>query len=60
MSNPNGTTRPRYNVKGRMASIQQAKDHKRKRAYEPDDSNAEMIDPEERKRRKQEVRYTFL
>lgn len=43
-----------------MASLQQAKDQKRKRAYEPDDSNAEMIDPEERKRRKQDVRSLNL
>lgn len=56
MSNLNGTTRPRYNIKGRMASLQQAKDNKRKRAYEPDDSNVDIIDPEERKKRKAEVR----
>ena len=38
-----------------MASLQKEKDSKRKRAYEPDDSNVDMIDPEERKRKKLEV-----
>lgn len=38
-----------------MASLQKDKDSKRKRAYEPDDSNVDLIDPEERKRKKLEV-----
>jgi hypothetical protein len=52
--------RPRYNQKGRAASIQQAADagqhNKRKREYDVDDSNAEILDPEQRKKRRAEVR----
>jgi ATP-dependent RNA helicase DHX37/DHR1 len=50
-----GHSRPRYNQKGRQASADAAADGKRKRAYEPDDSNAEIIDPAEKKRRREEV-----
>lgn len=59
--------KPRYNIKGRAASIAQAqivsdgKHNKRKRGYEltqegdiEDDSNAEIIDEVARKKRRDE------
>lgn len=52
------TVRPRYNQKGRAASIAAATDgshNKRKREYEVDDSNAEIIDEEARKKKKEIV-----
>lgn len=52
------TVRPRYNQKGRAASIAAATDgshNKRKREYEVDDSNAEIIDEEARKKKKDVV-----
>lgn len=53
--------RPRYNQKGRAASIAahaaaaEGKHHKRKREYEVDDSNMEIIDEVARKKIKDEV-----
>lgn len=49
--------RPRYNIKGRQASIAAADGahNKRKRAYVVDDSNAEVIDEAARKKRRAEV-----
>lgn len=50
--------RPRYNVKGRAASIAKAADsgHKRKATeYSPDDSNDPIIDQAARKKLKLEV-----
>lgn len=49
--------RPRYNIKGRQASIAAAdgSHNKRKREYIVDDSNAEVIDEAARKKRRAEV-----
>lgn len=60
-----GHLRPRYNVKGRAASIAAALDGshgKRKREYVlgEDDSNAAIIDEVARKKRREEVRIFFL
>lgn len=63
--------RPRYNIKGRQASIASAEaaaagvHNKRKRAYdlnedEDEDDNAEILDEEARKKRREEVSLHFL
>ncbi|KAI5474522.1 DHX37 protein [Pseudohyphozyma bogoriensis] len=47
--------RPRYNQKGRAASLAAEKSGKRKRTYELDESNAEVIDPVEKKKKREEA-----
>lgn len=53
------SNKPRHNVKGRAASIAAAAaslDGSRKRTYEMDDSNEEIIDQAARKERKDKLR----
>lgn len=52
-----GAPRPRFNEKGRRASA--AHEKSKKRTYEVDDSNADIIDPEQRKKQKQEVSHSI-
>lgn len=52
-----GHSRPRYNEKGRAVQRQTGK-RKRTEDYQLDDSNADILDPELRKKRRAEVRLS--